>query len=341
MANGEWVEDSYWFYAPNHGAAIFFTLAFLCTTVVHFWQCYHYKFAKVTGLFVLCGLLFVGGFALRAYGSWHYDNLDVMIASICLVYASPPLLELANYHILGRLLYYVPYHSPLHPGRVLSTFAFLSFIVEGLNGWGASYTANLSLPGASRATGHALMKASLIIQIAVILFFLAITAVFHRRCASAGLARAKGVRGPLITLYASVALLLVRTIYRIVEHFGLAGIDWWNMDAAAISPVIRYEWFFYVFESAFMLVNMVMWNIRHPRRYLPADYHVFLERDGVTETRGKGFEDTRPMWATIVDPFNIGGMFSKGSGDTEYERQKRAGSTGTEAVEEGTKTSGV
>lgn len=33
------VERSYWFYAPNHGAAIFFTLAFLSTTILHFWQC--------------------------------------------------------------------------------------------------------------------------------------------------------------------------------------------------------------------------------------------------------------------------------------------------------------
>lgn len=179
------------------------------------------------------------------------------------------------------------------------------------------------------------MKASLIIQIAVILCFIAIAAVFHRRCALAGIGRARGVRQPLLTLYASVALLLVRTVYRIVEHFGLAGIDWWNMDAAQISPVIRYEWFFYVFESVFMLVNMVMWNVRHPRRYLPADYKVYLARDGVTEITGKGFDDARPTWLTIVDPFDIGGMFAKSGADTEYERQRRGGPAGVEAVEEG------
>ncbi|KAG7135839.1 hypothetical protein HYQ45_018884 [Verticillium longisporum] len=49
----------------------------------------HYKFFKVTGLFVFCNLLFVAGFALRIYGAWHYDNLAPCIASICLVYASP------------------------------------------------------------------------------------------------------------------------------------------------------------------------------------------------------------------------------------------------------------
>lgn len=30
---------SFWFYIPNKGAAIFFTLAFLFSTVLHYWQC--------------------------------------------------------------------------------------------------------------------------------------------------------------------------------------------------------------------------------------------------------------------------------------------------------------
>jgi len=41
-----------------------------------------------------------------------------------------PLYELGNYYILGRILYYVPQHSPMHPGRVLTTFAAISGIVE-------------------------------------------------------------------------------------------------------------------------------------------------------------------------------------------------------------------
>jgi len=223
------------------------------------------------------------------------------------------------------VLFYVPYHSPVHPGRVLSTFALLSMIVEMLNGWGASYTANLDLPGASQATGHALMKASLMIQIAVILCFVALAVVFHRRCIAAGLGHARGVRQPLLTLYISVCLLLVRTVYRIVEHFGLSGVDWWNMNELEISPVIRYEWYFYLFEAAFMLVNMVMWNVRHPRRYLPSNYHVYLERDGVTEVEGKGWEDKRPLWLTVVDPFNVGGMLRKAAADDELARQQQSG----------------
>ncbi len=49
----------------------------------------HYKCWKLTPLFPFCCLLFVVGFVLREYGAFHYDNLNVYIASICITYAAP------------------------------------------------------------------------------------------------------------------------------------------------------------------------------------------------------------------------------------------------------------
>ncbi|KAL3293276.1 Rtm1p [Colletotrichum asianum] len=309
MTDGNYVDGSYYFYAPNKGAPVFFAVAFLASGMMHFWQSYHYKFFKVTALFSFCCLLFTAGFAMRIYGSYHYDDLDPFIASVCLIYAAPPLLELANYHILGRVLYYVPYCSPLHPGRVLSTFAFFSSIIEALNGWGASYSANRSLSDKEMEAGHALIKTSLLLQIFVIACFVALTAAFQRRCAKLGLARTRGVAGPLTTLYISVLLILTRTVYRIVEYFGVANTKWdADMKVEDISPAIRYEWFFYVFEASLMLANVVMFNVRHPRRYLPEKYTVYIAKDGVTEVDGPGWKDPRPFWLTVVDPFDLGGL---------------------------------
>ncbi|OLN87622.1 Protein RTA1-like protein 6 [Colletotrichum chlorophyti] len=303
------VDGSFFFYAPNKGAPVFFAVAFAASGILHFWQCYHYKFFKVTGLFSFCCLLFTAGFAVRIYGAYHYDNLDTFIASVCLIYASPPLLELANYHILGRILYYVPYCSPLHPGRVLSTFAFLSVVVESLNGWGASYSANQSLSDREMDTGHALIKTSLLLQLFVLGAFLTLTAVFHRRCAREGVAGHRGVASPLVTLYVSAGLILTRTVFRVVEYFGVADMRWGSgMVVADITPAVRYEWFFYVFEAALMLADVVMFNVRHPRRYLPEKYTVYLARDGVTEMVGPGWKDPRPFWVTVVDPFDLAGV---------------------------------
>lgn len=128
-----------------------------------------------------------------------------------------PLYELCNYNILGRILYYVPYHSPVHPGRVITTFGIISMVIEALNGNGAAYTANQSLPQSKQDMGRALLKAALLLQVVVIGCFLALAGTFHRRCLKAGINNAD-LRSALRTLYASTALLTVRTIYRIVEY---------------------------------------------------------------------------------------------------------------------------
>ncbi|CAM1503731.1 Fc.00g013220.m01.CDS01 [Cosmosporella sp. VM-42] len=317
MSDGKYVDESYWFYAPNKGAAIFFLVAFFASSAVHAWQARHYKCWILTPLFPFCCVLFTAGFAIREYGAWHYDNLNVYIASICITYAAPPLLELQNYHILGRILYYVPYLSPLHPGRVLTTFGFISGIIEALNGWGASYSANQSLTDKEMETGHALIKTSLILQIVVAICFIYLAAVFHTHCHRQGIMNDR-LKSSLVTLYISTALILSRTIYRLVEYFSVAELRFGpGFDYMSMSPIIRYEWFFYVFEAVIMLCNCVLFNVRHPRRYLPRSNKIYLAQDGVTEVEGPGFKDPRPWWQTFVDPFDISGMLKGKSSQTD------------------------
>lgn len=219
-----------------------------------------------------------------------------------------PLYELCNYNILGRILYFVPYHSPVHPGRVITTFGIISFVIEVLNGNGASYTANQSLSKDKQDLGHALLKTALLLQIVVVACFLLLAGVFHHRCRKAGI-RNPNLSNALYTLYASTALITVRTIYRIVEYWSL---DYLNFDegfdASTLSPLIRYEWFFYVFEASLMIVNTVLLNVRHPRKYLPKSTKTYLARDGVTEITGPGLQDKRPFLMTVADPFDIYGL---------------------------------
>ncbi|RKL51246.1 hypothetical protein BFJ72_g699 [Fusarium proliferatum] len=228
-----------------------------------------------------------------------------------------PLLELQNYRILGRILYYVPYNSPIHPGRVLTTFGFISGIVEALNGWGASYSANQSLTDSEIEIGHALIKTSLLLQIVVAILFITLAVTFHRRCVVAGITNER-LNKPLWTLYTSMTLILARTIYRIVEYFSVAELRYGpGFDPATISPIVRYEWFFYVFEAALMLCNLVMFNVRHPRRYLPRNNKIYLCPDGVTEIEGPGYKDPRKLWQTLIDPFDIQGLVTGRGRETD------------------------
>lgn len=127
-----------------------------------------------------------------------------------------PLLELANYHILGRIFYYVPYLSPL-----LSTFGALMALVETLNALGVVLSSNPSSSLNQQKTGSHLTIAALGIQIGVILIFILLASVFHRRCAKANITiHAKAVVNSLIALYISMLLILARCIYRSGGSFG-------------------------------------------------------------------------------------------------------------------------
>ncbi|KAK3906252.1 protein RTA1 [Staphylotrichum tortipilum] len=310
MENGEHVPGSVYFYAPNKGAPVFFAFAFAVSGGFHTYQCIHYKSWRLTGLHVFCALLFTAGFIVREIGAFDYQNLEKYIVSTCLIYSAPPLLELANYNILGRILYYAPYHSPIHPGRVITTFTFISFIVEVLNGNGVAYSANQSLAASAQNVGRALLKAALVIQLGVLALFVLLAVSFHRRCLRAGL-RNERLLAALRTLYASTALLAVRTVFRVAEYWSIAQHDFWRpggIDVKTLSPAIRYEWFFWVFEASLMLVNHVLMNVRHPRRYLPKSAKTYLALDGVTEVTGPGYKDGRKLWVTVVDPFDVYGL---------------------------------
>jgi len=226
-------------------------------------------------------------------------------ASYANVYS--PLYELSNYFMLSRILYYVPYHSPIHPGRVLTTFGALSVVVEALNGNGAAYVANTSLPQSKQNMGKSLLKAALVLQLGILAAFVALANFFHRRCKKANLLPTN-LYGALMTLYISSALIGVRTIFRTVEYFTVSDLNFANIRKASdLSPLIRYEWFFWVFEGVLMIINSFLLNFRHPMRFIPRDNTIYLAEDGVTEIKGPGYLDKRPFLVTFFDPFDIHG----------------------------------
>lgn len=202
----------------------------------------------------------------------------------------------------------MPHYAPIHPGRVITTFATISAVVEALNGNGAARSANVNAPQNYQDVGHNLLKAALVIQIVVIFLFVTLAVTFHRRCIRARTKNPK-LSSVLWTLYTSSALLAIRTIFRNVEYFTLVQLHLTSdTNPSSLSLLIRYEWFFYVFEASFMLANQVLWNVRHPRHYLPISTKIHLAPDNVTEIEGPGYKDARNFILTIFDPFDIIGL---------------------------------
>ncbi len=214
-----------------------------------------------------------------------------------------PVIELANFLILGRLFYFVPYFAPMHPARMLVTFASITGVVELATIAGIAYLTNRGLPDKSLMLGDSLTKASLVLQLLSISLFFLLAGIFHRCCRTGGI-KAHSVIRPLATSYASMVLMLGRTIYRMVEHFGSPILSK-ELEAQplSLSPAVRYEWYFYVFDASLVLVAVAAWNIMHPGRLLPEDDRRYLAQDGVTVLKGPGWKDSRSLTQTFFDPF--------------------------------------
>ena len=229
------------------------------------------------------------------------QNIDIFVAQYVLLFLGPPLFAGAEYFILGRVLAYVPYHTPIHPGRVLSTFIILDTIVEvlGINGASASASAKTVK---QRNSGLSRMMASMIIQAVLeVGFFYAVNLV-ERRCRKAK-RFPRNLRIICYLLYVTSAMMFVRVIFRIVEGFEVMDCP---LDVPNCGFVDRHEWFFYVFDVANIFLFVLLLTSFPPGKYLPPNDKVYLDpRDG-TERVGPGFAqaDKRPLWQTVLDPFN-------------------------------------
>lgn len=182
-------------------------------------------------------------------------------------------------------------------------------LVETLNALGVALASNPTSSHSTQDLGSHLTIAALAIQFAVIVIFVVLAALFHRRCAKS-LGSTKTISTLLITLYVSMALIMIRCIYRLVEHLGNTAVNIDDLQSLeTLSPILRYEWFFYVFEATLMLLNSILWNVWNPGRYLPTNHHVYLARDGTTEIEGEGLSDSRTLLAKAGSVLTFGLLF--------------------------------
>jgi hypothetical protein len=205
--------------------------------------------------------------------------------------------------------------------------------IEVLNSLGVSLSANPSSSHTTQELGSHLTIAAISMQLAAILTFVVLGAVFHHRC-HRNKVLVGAVSTPLNTLYFSMALIFVRCIYRLVEHLGSTAIDLNDLDTLRkLSPILRYEWYFYIFEATLMLINSVIWNVWNPGRYLPRNYHVHLARDGRTEVQGHFKPDDRPLFVKILSICTFGLFFGAKTHEQPSEDPQHSSTEGPRSFE--------
>jgi hypothetical protein len=311
-------------YDPNKVLPVVFAVivSALALSLLH--QSYRYKWTHFLLMTTWASLVWIAGFITRALSASSPSSVSLYIAQYVMIFIGPPLYAASEYFILGRLLAYLPYHTPLHPERVLTTFLLLSAAVEGLAASGASSSASQK-PG-SQSSAIVRIKISLILQEFVEVCFFGLVALVEYRCRRAG-KFPKNVRTMCRMLYVTSLMMTVRCIVRTIEGFEATNCDPTSQGYKGYcGPVQHYEWFLWVFEVANITVFVALLVIFHPGRYLPSDKKRYLDPvDGITERIGPGYSaaDKRPWLITILDPFDLGGM-CRGNGavvDNFWERE--------------------
>ncbi|KAL3482890.1 RTA1 like protein [Aspergillus germanicus] len=248
-----------WKYVPSIVAAVIFLILFASVTVYHFWKMWRSKI-RFTLPFAIGGIFQIIGYGARI-GS-HNDTGKLMPYCIQAVFIllGPALFAASVYMILGRIIRSVrgEHHSILRITWLTKTFVLcdvLTFIIQA-GGSGMMVSSDLT------NIGEAIVIAGLAIQVASFCLFLGTAIIFHTRMRSAPTAASRDPSHPwrqhLYSLYAISGLILVRSIFRVVEY--VMGNDGYPLT---------HEWTLYIFDAVPMFTAMVIFAVWYPSDLKP------------------------------------------------------------------------
>lgn len=241
-------------YTPTLPAAIIVAALFGLFTLLHFIRMLRQR-AKYFPPFVV-GLLFeTVGYAGRAWS--HYDPLALgpyIIQSI-LILVAPALFAASLYMVLGRIIALVQgQRHTIIPLRFLTKIFVagdcLSFLIQ-MTGGGIQAGGTLQL----LHLGEDLIVVGLFLQIFMFGFFVLTAAIFDVRFTRYSAQELTSIqwRRHLIVLYSCSGIILVRSIFRVIEY--LMGNDGW---------ILQHEIMLYMFDALLMLSVALLVYIKHP-----------------------------------------------------------------------------
>ncbi|KIW65936.1 hypothetical protein PV04_08149 [Phialophora macrospora] len=295
--------DDVWVYCPSFGAAIAFAVLFGLTTCTHIIQAIMYRkpFAMVL---IMGGLWELGGYVARILSIENQLSSGIYTAQLLLILLAPLWINAYIYMLLGRMIHFF---LPKGEDRVFKVrarsitrmfvlFDITAFVVQAVGG-------TMTGPGASpsvQKTGLNVYTGGVGLQLFFLVIFVVLAAGFQRKIKGLknSLRKTTGsldeesqyhplpslfridsptpsstpdlnLTTPLLRLlYLTLALIIIRNIYRLVE-FG-TGVD---------SPTVRHEWFSYVFDAVPMFFALLVLNVFYPGKYLQGERSDFSAED--------------------------------------------------------------
>ncbi|KAF4445454.1 hypothetical protein F53441_10796 [Fusarium austroafricanum] len=245
-------------YNPSLAAAIVSVAIFAILSVLHVWRLIRVRAYYFTP-FVVGGFFETIGYCGRIWS--HYDKLSVggFVLQAIPILVAPALFAASIYMILGRLIRTVgAAHLSLVPvkwvTRIFVTGDVIAFSLQA-GGGGIQSAGTLEMYD----MGEKIIIAGLFVQIVVFGFFVLTSVLFHYRLLKCPTIESSRGHVPwaryLYVLYASSFLILVRSIFRVVEYLqGNKGY------------LISHEVFLYIFDAVLMALVMgilLVWYVEY------------------------------------------------------------------------------
>ncbi|GAB1317817.1 hypothetical protein MFIFM68171_08027 [Madurella fahalii] len=240
-------------YEPSLAAAVVGVVVFAILTLLHCWRVFRYKAFYFTA-FTVGGVFQTIGYSGRI--SSHFDRyaLGGFITQAIFILVAPALYAASIYMILGRLIRTLRAdHLSLIPIRwvtkIFVTGDVVSFTLQA-GGGGIQAAGTLEMYD----IGEKVIIVGLFIQIAIFGFFVLTSILFHRRILQEPTRATTdgGIpwRRHLWVLYSTSALILVRSIFRVVEYLQGNG-----------GYLISHEVFLYIFDTLLMAIVMAIFLV--------------------------------------------------------------------------------
>ncbi|RAL04449.1 RTA1 domain-containing protein [Aspergillus ibericus CBS 121593] len=277
----------YYYYYPSLAAAVIFIICFLLTTLLHTFQLIRTK----TWFFIpfLIGGYFEWiGYCARAVSSNQSPNwtLGPFLVQSLLPLVAPALFAASIYMELGRLI--VVLHAEKHSlirvkwlTKIFVTGDVLSFLLQA---GGAGLMGSHSQSGATN--GSHIIVVGLVVQILFFGFFIISTAIFHHRMEQSPTSYSFNInwRKLIWVLYSASVLILVRSIYRLIEYIqGFGGY------------LLSHEAYLYVFDALLMFAVMLLFHVVHP-----SELNAWLKSGGLV-SKGFRFERLQGGMSDLTD----------------------------------------
>jgi hypothetical protein len=271
--------NAQWSYSPSFGGALFFAIAFGISLALHIFQAFYFKKWKLTWVLIMGVTWEFIAFAGRSFGSKHQQSFAAAYVSQIFLLLAPMWVNAFVYMVLGRMIYFfVPAQKiwGFKGIKIAKIFVWLD-VVSFLTQLGGGLLIQPNQNQKTLMMGIHIYMGGIGFQEACILLFAAIAAKFlitmknQERANSAGNLVLDGRPtnwGPLLyTLFASLVLITVRIIFRMVEF--AAG------DDPDKNPLPYTEAYLLALDALPMLLCVLLLNIIHPGRVLQGENSEF------------------------------------------------------------------